>query len=179
MIITMQVDHQHDEPMVSYGSLEIEESLKDQERLWKIQNYGRSFLLLCVLVALSGFLGDGRFSRTKLESRFVDVTFQKIGYQYAPQTYKIELRNLSAHSGRPTLRIENEALEYVEIQEIVPLPAHTKLEDSHTTFEFEAPGASGKRLILVTLQPKEWGRFKTKLGIGDVDSLEIDQYFLP
>ncbi|HEX8818821.1 MAG TPA: hypothetical protein VF794_02755 [Archangium sp.] len=172
-------DQERDEIVTRHGDLEIEENMGAQRRLWKIQRAGRAVAVLILALGLAGAFGGGPLSHQTASSGGCSIEYERIGYRDTSQAYRLKLSSEVARSGKVRVSLDNEALSRMQLDQIVPEPAMTRLTADGTLFEFEVEAGEGQREIRFVFQSEAAGLQTTRIDIESCPTIRLEQLFLP
>jgi hypothetical protein len=173
------INGEREESVQRHGDLEIEESMRAQRRIWKVQRVVRGFALLVLALSLAGLLGGGPLSHQSASSGGHAVDYERIGYRDSPQSYRLQLASEVARSGKARIWLDRETLSRMKLGNIVPEPSRSVLATDRILFEFEFEEASGQTEILFDFEPTAIGAHTARLGVESGPTFELPQLFLP
>jgi hypothetical protein len=162
------------------GDLEIDQDLKIQKRMWRIQRGGWIFLATVVLAAFFGFISPGLFSqvRTTDPSGLLTIQFDRYIHHQAPTLIKIEASPKAVREGRIGLWLSKELYEDVKVENVEPEPASVDLAMDRHYYNFTSRESTGPLVMTLRLEPDHPGWIKGKIGIDDT-SVEVNQFVYP
>lgn len=159
--------------------LELAQDLAFQRRTWKIQRIGWAVMVLFILLALAGFMGEGPKSKAvagELDEG-IRVEYERFSRQNAPQTLRIEVSGLAVQDGKVSLWIDEGYLTNMEIQTLLPEPESVEASPGRHTFEFSAQEGNASFTFLVSPQGIGW--HKGVVGVEGVSQVPIRQFVYP
>ncbi|HEX8699234.1 MAG TPA: hypothetical protein VF815_10390, partial [Myxococcaceae bacterium] len=159
------IEQEREEVIKRHGGLELEDSMRMQRRLWKIQRVVRTIALLILALGLAGAFGGGPLSHATTSQGGSSVAYERIAYSDTPQTYHLRLTREQAPSGKARIWFDRETLRRMKLEGIVPEPGATTLAADRTIFEFDATGEQGEFEILFELSTDEAGVHTARAGI--------------
>jgi hypothetical protein len=174
-----KLNGEREEVVQRHGSLEIEENMRAQRRLWKTQRVVRALTMVLLALSVAGLLGGGPLSHATTASGGHALDYERIGYRDSPQDYRLKLAGEAARSGKVRVWLDRETLGRMKLGEIVPEPARSVLAADRVIFEFEVQDASGPVEILFDFEPTALGAHTARIGIEGGPTFEPAQLFLP
>ncbi len=172
-------DQEREEIVQRHGDLEIEDNMKAQRRLWKIQRVVRTLALLILVLALAGAFGGGPLSHGKAVQGGSSIEYERIAYRDTPQTYRLQVTKELAPSGKARVWWEQEASRRVTLEQVVPEPGRTTLAAGRMIFEFEVEAEQGPFEIQFEFSSGDVGVHPSRIGIEGGPTLEFTQFVLP
>jgi hypothetical protein len=173
------LDQEREEIVKRHGDLEIEESMKAQRRLWKVQRVVRVIALVILALALAGVLGGGPLSHGRAEQGGNSLEYERIAYRDTPQTYRLQVTKELASSGKARVWWDRETSRRVKVDQIVPEPGRTTLAADRMIFEFEVEAEQGPFELQFEFSSNEAGVHASRIGIEGGPTLEFKQLILP
>ena len=173
------LDQEREEIVQRHGDLEIEENMKAQRRLWKIQRVVRAIALVILALGLAGAFGGGPLSHASASQGGSSLQYERIAYQHTPQTYHLSVGRESAPSGKVRLWFDRETLKKMKLDQVVPEPTGTALAADRLILEFKAEGEQGPFEILFEFDANEAGVNTARIGIESGPTFEFKQLVLP
>ena len=173
------IDQEREEVIKRHGSLELEENMRMQRRLWKVQRVMRAIALLILALGLAGAFGGGPLSHATASQGGSSLEYERIAYSDTPQTYHLRLTREQAPSGTARIWFDRETLRRMKLEGIVPEPGETALAADRTIFEFDVAAEQGQFEILFELSTDQAGVHTARVGIESGPTFEFKQLFLP
>lgn len=162
------------------AGLEIDEDLPAQRRIWRFERIGWAGLTLFVLAGLSGAFGGGSLSRAEARdaSGRLTVRFERFARADTPTT--LEIRVVAAqHSESLWVHLSRNYFDAIRIDRVVPEPERTLVTQDAVRFGFDPNQAGESGLIIVTLEPVQFGRIQGSLGLAGGPAVEFVQVIYP
>ena len=172
-------DQEREETVQRHGDLELEDSMKAQRRLWKVQRVVRAIALVILALGLAGAFGGGPLSHGRAEQGGSSIEYERIAYRDTPQTYRLQVTKELAPSGKARIWLDRETSRRVMLDQIVPEPGRTTLAADRMIFEFEVEADQGPFEILFELSADEAGVHASRMGLEGGPTLEFKQLVLP
>jgi hypothetical protein len=173
------LDQEREELVHRHGDLEIEDNMKAQRRLWKVQRVVRAIALVIMALALAGVFGGGPLSHGRAVQGGNSIEYERIAYRDTPQTYRLQVTKELAPSGKARVWWEQEASRRVKLEQVVPEPGRTTLAAGRMIFEFEVEAEQGPFEIQFEFSSDEVGVHASRIGIEGGPTLEFTQLVLP
>lgn len=142
------------------GDLQVAQSMPFQRRSWLVQRIGWAMLLLLVLAALAGLLGEGgplsEATATSADGG-LGVEYARFGRYRAPATLKIHLGPQAVQGDEARVWVSRAYLEAVQIQNIVPEAESVEAGPGGMTYVFKLEEPGAPTTVTFNLQPlKRW-----------------------
>lgn len=161
--------------------IELDEDRAHQRVEWRIERVGWSIMVLLVVAALLGLLGDGLLGEARQgRSDGLAVEYQRLQRAAAPTEYRFSVGPALASAGRVKLRFDAALLEDAELLSVVPEPETVTTGPEYIEFAFavqdagEAPGR-----ISFRFKPTTFGRVKGHVAADGATPLLLDQFIYP
>jgi hypothetical protein len=161
-------------------TLEIDDNIEWQRRLWSFERWGWLVLLLILIGAALGLAGDGVLAAATASSANGVVTVEYPRYLRAksPQRLSVLLAPPAGASGDTlSLWLDAAYLEDVIIERISPEPARIEAGMERRTFEFAWDG-SGPVPVTFEVTMRGGGRLVGRIGSG-AEAVTISQLVYP
>ncbi len=170
---------EREEVVQRHGDLEIEESMRAQRRLWKVQRVARMLALLLMALAVAGLFGDGPLSHATASRDGHALEYERVGYRDTPQTYRLRLGGDVTAGETVRIWLDWETVARMKLEGVVPEPERTVLASDRLILEFTRGEVGGQREILLDFQPNVSGHHTARLGVEGGPEFEVAQLFLP
>lgn len=160
-------------------TLEIDDNLAWQRRVWAFERGGWVLLLLILVSAALGLFGDGVLASARVASAYGGVTLEFPRYLRARSPEHLIASAAPAQRGADAVVLWLDAayLENVTIERIVPEPTRVRAGADRLTFEFASDGAGPLR-IAFEINVRSGGRLHGRIGAGE-ESVEFSQLVYP
>lgn len=158
------------------NTLDCDEDIDQQQRMWRIERAGWLLMALVMLAALLGFTGHGLFSERSAgspEAGFV-VSYHRFE-RYAAPTLLTVLPS-DGDSGEIRLRVDQEFLRKIAFLRVDPEPVRVELDSGYDIFVFavKAPGP-----IVFHYEPLAPGPMAITLGLEGRPLQTLSQFVFP
>jgi hypothetical protein len=167
-------------PIVRIGDLEINQDLRVQEQMWKIQRIGWAAMALIVVLGLFGLFGHGPASRTSAGDKQgpLWIEYERFGRHQGSSELRLHVR--AADTSKPiSIWIGPDYAAHVDIQQIIPSPVKSTLVDHGFTFEIAAAARHEPGVITLRLQFRDIGWVTGEIRLAGSDSISIRQFIYP
>src|SRR3712207_5715230 len=166
-------DENRDSNIIRHGTLEIEENMEAQKRLWKIQHFGRTLGLIVILLSMAGLLARGPLTKVTKAEGPLTVEYERVAHRFAHSSLSIKMQNQNIEGEKARIWLDNEYLSGARIEGIDPEPSETIVGAEKTYFVFDLKKEPGTSRIAFELEPSEFGKRQAKIGIENGPSLEF------
>lgn len=165
--------------MRSAQDLDLEEDTGFQVREWRFQRIGWGILCLLVLAALSGVLGGGPLSRTRVEKDILSIEYERFSRREAKSPLDVTYRRKAGDTSL-VLEFDSACLAEAELEQARPDPKGAMARAGEgLSFEFElAPGAESTTLHFL-IRPSKAGVRHCKVTADGRATLDLKQFVLP
>ena len=170
---------EREEVVQRHGDLEIEESMRAQRRLWRVQRVARALALLILALGVAGLFGGGPLSHATASREGHALEYERVGYRDTPQTYRLRLSGDVTAGETVRIWVDRETMSRMKLESVVPEPERSVLAGDRLILEFPRGEAGGQRDVLLDFQPNEAGRHTARLGVEGGPAFEVAQLFLP
>jgi hypothetical protein len=170
---------EREEVVQRHGDLEIEESMRAQRRLWRVQRVARILAVLLMALGVAGLFGDGPLSHATASREGHALEYERVGYRDSPQTYRLRLAGDAAAGETVRLWLDRETVSRMKLESVVPEPERSVLAGDRLILEFARGEVGGQREVLLDFQPQVAGRHTARLGVEGGPAFEVVQLFLP
>jgi hypothetical protein len=167
-------------PIVRIGDLEINQDLRVQKKMWRIQRIGWAAMALLILMGLAGLFGHGPASHTSAgESEGpLWVEYERFGRHQGSSELHIHVR--PARASEPVrIWIGPDYTTHVDIQQIMPAPLVSELQDHGVAFDIAAAETGVPAVVTLTLQFRAIGLVTAEVRSPGVDPITIRQFVYP
>jgi hypothetical protein len=163
------------------GDLEIDQDLKMQHRIWKVQRIGWGVMALVVFAMLLGLTGRGPLSHATAGSvgSPLHLEYERFARCEAPMDLHIHLAPGVAHDGKARLWISREYLEALAVEQISPEQEKMQVYADRHVFEFDLPDAQQAATIVLKLRPQKIGTVAGRVGIENGSTLSFQHFIYP
>jgi hypothetical protein len=160
--------------------LELDDDPAFQRRTWAVQRAGWVVLAALLAGALFGLAGDGMLARaTAVDGGgAVRLEYDRIARRHAEGRLIVRIAPGAARQGTIALTLSEGYLERVELVDIMPPPATTRLDGRRLVFEFPARGGA-EATIMIRAEPAYAGVAVGRIGLLGHAPVSFRQYVLP
>lgn len=142
--------------------LELKEDIRLHERGWLWQRIGWFFILLLVILAATGFFGDGVVSKKNIMGAQTTLAYERFYRKEARMEIKVGLRQPGGTHA--SVSFPNSYLEQFRIESIQPEPKEILLRGNSTHYLF--PGTDSMTLVFYLI-PQSSGSVSGTIGINN------------
>ena len=167
-------------PIVRIGDLEINQDLRVQRQMWKIQRIGWALMASLVVLGLVGLFGHGPASRTSAGDRQgpLWVEYERFGRHQSSSELRVHIR--ATDTSKPiSIWIGPDYAAHVDIQQIIPAPLRNMLADHGLAFEIAAADPHEPGVITLLLQFRDIGWVTGEIRSPGSDPVPIRQFIYP
>jgi hypothetical protein len=161
--------------------LQIKQDLDYQRREWAFERAGWGVMLLLVVAALLGVLGQGPLSHTETDGP--DGTFRLEYDRFLRHRAETELSvHLSAEkTGRSEVRLwlGQNYLDRVLLNQVTPPPAHVEAGEGRSVFVFRVADRGRPARIVFHIEPQSAGSLPGRAGLDGDNGLSFNQFVYP
>jgi len=165
-----------------FGSIEISQDMKFQERSWRVQRAAWIVMLLITLAALAGLFGDGFLARGSAgsPSSALGVNYARFTRLGSNSVLEAEIASASIASDS-TVRVwvDREWIDGYEILSITPEPETTELLADRAVYTFKFGPAAGKAKVKYSLDARVMGLARGRIGLDGGPSYHFSQFIYP
>ena len=158
--------------------LDIDQDLEFQRRDWTFERIGWLAMLLVIVAALVGFLGDGPVSRAQARAsdQSIRVEYGRFARRGAMTELTVVVRRDSS-SNAVTLWVSDTFLRGVHVKGIEPDPVRQLSAGDRTLFDIVVAADSARLTFAFT--PRETGARRVELGLMGREPLALTQFVFP
>jgi hypothetical protein len=160
------------------GTIEIGEDLVFQRREWMFERVGWAAMLLVLLAALLGLLGNGPLGTTSAHTPdgTVHVEYDRFLRRHAETDLRVRVESDSPNEVRVWL--SSEYLHALQVVEVSPLPVRVESGHDRHVYVFPLNESSRSLLVRFRVNPDCQGRLTGRVGVGD-NSVEVSHLVYP
>lgn len=156
----------------THGDLEINEDLAFQRRSWVVERVGWCLMGVVVIAAVAGLFGPGLPPAARAAGEGVESEIAPIARVGQRVTLEIALTAVGPRGA--ALWIDRGWLHEVELESIMPEPARM-YGDAERLYL----GLEGSSHLSIAYRPREWGRARGAVAVGDGRPAHFEQLVLP
>jgi hypothetical protein len=167
-------------PIIRIGDLEINQDLRVQKRMWKIERIGWVAMAIIVLLGAAGLFGHGPASYTTAgeESGPLQIEYERFGRHQSQSRLSLHVHTLPTE-GPVSFWINSAYLKNIEIQDMTPLPLKTTITGDGVLFHVDAAEQETPGLITLYFQFHSIGWLTGEFQMPGASSLKIRQFVYP
>jgi hypothetical protein len=167
-------------PIVRIGDLEINQDLRVQEQMWRIQRIGWAGMALLVVFGAVGLFGHGPASRASAgnENGPLWIEYERFGRHQGSSELRLHVR--TADTSKPiSIWIGPDYAAHVDIKQIMPPPVRTTLADQGFTFEVAVADHQESGVVTLLLEFRDIGRLTGEIRLPGAEPVRIWQFIYP
>jgi hypothetical protein len=164
---------------VDSPTLQLEEHLAFQQRMFVVRCVGMLLLVACVLAALAGLLGgNGPLAQGHVESGPAQVRYPRFTRYQMPTRYEFEVDTAAVGTDTFDIVFEGEHAREFTFEEFLPEPDGVTAADDRVRYTFKVePGV--RQLVVVQGQPESMGSLSGTASIAGGAPMRIDSFVYP
>ncbi|MBI5668021.1 MAG: hypothetical protein HZC41_08415 [Chloroflexi bacterium] len=163
------------------GDLEIGQDLEFQRRAWAVQRVAWIGMLLFIIAALLGLLGDsGPLSNATAgsEADGLQIQYHRFMRQGKPMSLTVQAE-VPAGQNTLRLRVNRAYLDRFQLDQITPDPESVAARDGQLVYEFALENPAGQVTIKFNMRPEQGGFVTGEIGLDGSETLSINQFIYP
>lgn len=165
-------------PDVSPSDRTLEEDLRFQRGLWRVERVSWWVEVAIVIAALAGLAGSGPLSRGKAESGGLTVEYPRISRMDSPDELTIDVQPSLVRGGQVRLELDRRWLDTVEIERILPEPEESDAGSEVAGFTFRVrEGAPAS--VRFALKHRRMGLRQGTFAVHGGDAVTLSQWIYP
>ncbi len=147
------------------GKVAVGEDLAFQQRWWRFERVIWSLFVLIVLADISGLLGRGPLSKSKIETAdgSLELKYEHTERANTPSIMTITPSPAAVQDGKLRLHVSDSIVRELGAQRVIPQPVNSILGDGGVTYEFLA--TETPMTVQIALQPSFVGLHHFTLGV--------------
>jgi hypothetical protein len=159
--------------------LEVDQDLEFQRRDWTFERAGWVAMLVVVVAALLGLLGDGPLSRAAgtTADHSLRVEYGRFERHGARARLTLFVRRDSTAGSAASLWIADEFLRGISLEHIEPQPVRQVSVGDRTLFDIAVAGDSAR--LTLSFTPLALGARRLELGLMGREPLTLSQFVYP
>ncbi len=168
-----------DPEIKKHDGLEIEESPRAQQRLWKLQKYFRRLAIIILFLTLLGVFGKGPLSHGHEQNDQIIAKFERIPSYGTEQELRLTFTIHKSTQKFLRFWIDQETFELIKIKNFQPKPSDNYLSQQGVIFEFPVDENLQQLKILIDFEAEKIGTWSMRLGLVDGKDLRLKQFYIP
>jgi len=168
------------------GSLEIEQNLGLQRRMWRVQRVGWGVMALLVLAAAAGLTGSGPLSHASAGTPGgpLRLGYDRFLHAEGLTTLEVHLGGSNGNGaksgdGERRIWISRAYLEKVPVERSVPEPERVEVGPDRVTYVFAETASGSPALVTFYGSVRTVGRVEGHIGLPEGPSLRFRQFVYP
>jgi hypothetical protein len=163
------------------GSLEIDQDLEFQRRMWVVQRVGWAAMVLIVVLALLGLFATGPLSSAATETSdgALQIEHGRFARHEALTTLELAVGPQAVANSQVQVRASQSFLDTYSIEQIVPEPDSVALESDGVTWTFSVGELAGPGQITLLVRPERIGFQRSEIGLAGGQTLSFRQLIYP
>ncbi len=155
----------------------IQEDMRFQEKLWKLERTGWIILTLIVAITLLGVFGAGPLSQTSAQTPGGDLDIRYQRFERNGATSQLQVKARAGSDGQVWLAIDGALLERFTVESIHPQPFAAEAFGNGMRLQFQ-PDAQGWVTAYFSLRPDGIGPAKSVVWLNG-QSVTLTQFIYP
>jgi len=155
----------------------IQEDMRFQEKLWKLERAGWVALSLIAVITLLGVFGAGPLSQTHAQSPGGDLDIRYQRFERNGAASQLQVKAKAGSDGQVWLAIDGALLERFTVESIHPQPLVAEAFGNGMRLQFQ-PDAQGWATAYLTLRPDGVGPAKSVARLNG-QSVTLSQFIYP
>jgi hypothetical protein len=163
------------------SGVDINQDMDYQRREWRAERIAWVFFSLVIVAALLGLLGQGPLSAAHAgdPTSGLELDWQRIDRNQAPTQLTLTLAPQLIQGGAARVTFNEEYLDRIEIEEIVPEPESVETGADGVTYQFETKDTSQPIQVKVDYQYARPGMARGEVGVEGGPSLRFESFVWP
>ncbi|MEW5848631.1 MAG: hypothetical protein AB2A00_07440 [Myxococcota bacterium] len=152
------------------GGLQLDESLLQEQREWRIQHVGWVLMGLVILAALVGLFGRGPVGQavTGGPASPARMELNRLERKESKSRITIRLTPAAVRDGVATFWLDRQFLEGIDVMAMTPEPERVELMADRILYRFPTAGLSGVTSVVVDYRANKMGLRHGRIGV-DLD----------
>ncbi|WP_312374129.1 hypothetical protein [Stutzerimonas nitrititolerans] len=155
----------------------IQEDMRFQEKLWKLERTGWVALSLVVAITLLGVFGAGPLSQATAQTPGGDLDIRYQRFERNGAASQLQVKAKAGSDGQVWLAIDGALLERFTVESIHPQPLVAEAFGNGMRLQFQ-PDAQGWATAYLTLRPDGVGPAKSVARLNG-QSVTLSQFIYP
>lgn len=168
----------HVKPVKS-STLQLDEHLAFQQRMFVVRCIGMLLLAACMLAALTGLLGgNGPLAQGQVANGSGEVRYPRFTRYQMPTRYEFEVDTAAVGADTFDIVFEGDHAREFSFEEFLPEPDSVAAADDRVRYTFKVePGV--RQLVVLQGQPESMGRLSGTAAIAGGAPMRIDSFVYP
>lgn len=164
----------------SIEELEDPEHLRHQRWEWLGERIGWGLIAGVLTAAIAGLVGPGPLSSRRVASGDGSLAVEYDAFQrsQAPAVLRIRVRPETL-AGDLDLALSRTLTDATKLEQIVPEPVVSKLDDGQLILSFRATDLEQGEIVLYRYQYERFGSFRHRIRLAGRQPVEIQQWVFP
>lgn len=165
----------------THNTLEIDDDMAFERRLWRAQRVGRVALLALVIAAALGGAGDGPLSAARARSAGgeVGLEYQRFLRVQSGSEFRVYVAPQHVAAGRVRLWLGRDYDRDMLLREVSPRPVEVENVADGLIYHFAVADAAAPFLATFRVEPQRFGRRSLQVGLPDGERLAVWQFVYP
>jgi hypothetical protein len=159
--------------------LELDESQRFAEREATAERVGRLLMAAIMITAVLGLFANGPLSHRDAESDNVKLRYQRFGRNQGRTSLEVEAQPTAATEGTVQVWVAQDFLDSYDVEDVQPEPETTTTRSGGIVFSFPVEGTDTAVKATVSLRPRQTGRHRGALAVGDGRPVVFTQFVYP
>lgn len=163
------------------GSLEVDQDLAFEHRLWTVERIGWGLMLLAAVAALVGLLGPGPLTYLTAgpEGGPLWVDYYRFQRVQSPDEIQVHLGPGDRDNREVRLWIDRQYLDNVELEKVTPQPWRVETGPDRLVFVFHRSEPDKTAAVRFRFLPRQPGSQRARVGLEGAAPVEFSQFVYP
>ena|SRR5687767_5716636 len=160
-------------------TLEISQDLDQQRLEWRIERMGWTLMVLTLLAALAGLLGNGPLSRRQAgDKNSLWVEYNRFERYQAPAMLRLHLGPKLTGRDEVRVSVSRQYIEAIQLEHVDPEPKEVEARADRILYTFKIKGPDATALTY-HLKGNVFGSVPLHLQVEGAGELKLSQFFYP
>lgn len=147
-------------------------------RRWR--RTGRILILVTVIAALLGLMGDGPLSKADAYGGYIRVRYPRFTRVSQTEAITLVMEAPVTRGGSCTFWVDDGYLRLFNVESITPAPGPAVVTGTHVMYTFRcAPGEEARVRLRLTSTPGSAGPLVGEIGVAEGGYAQLRQYVWP
>jgi hypothetical protein len=167
--------------IIQHGSLEIDEDLTFQRRMWRVRPMGFAILWAILVAAVLGLFGGGLFSSARATdgTGHLRVEYERFARFQSPLVLRFRMEPPAARERQVRVWIDRRYLEAIKIESLVPEPVRSEAAEDRIVFTFDLADADRPASGAIHFQAEKIGLLRARVGLEGKAAATFNQLVFP